>query len=481
MTDIKRPALVLAVMLLQGPWLGAQTPADSLRSVLVRLSARMDSIESGYCATPRTEGLLPPSGDAHTDSLIRAIHRLADRVDRMALERCTQADRRATIPAAGPTPAHAPPRTGGAYMNVGFVSLADLGWSTTSDVAALQRGDHDPAVRGFTIPNSELALDGAVDPYFRGFANVVFKLDPEGETGVELEEMFFLTTSLPWNLQVKAGQFFTEFGRQNPQHPHSWSFVDQPLVLNRMFGPDGFRSQGLRVSWLPPLSWYTEAALSVMNSAGGTAFSFRSGESSEIHGGQPVTRAVDRPNDLLIASRLASSVDLTPTQTVLLGASAAFGPNNSGPDATTRIFGADLYWKWKSARATQGFPFVSLQTEALARGYDAAQRVSLADTTVTLPTERLTDWGLYSQLLWGTKPRWVLGVRGELVDGDRAAFDSELRARRYRVSPNVTWYPTEFSKVRLQYNYDDRRGLGTDHSLWMQVEFMLGAHAAHKF
>jgi len=477
-----RSATFVAALLLWGSALAAQTPAaDSLHSVFLRLSARMDSIESGHCGGSPFEVSLTPTGDVHTDSLILAAHALADRVNRMALARCAQPNDRAEHPMAMPAPHPVAARAGGAYMNMGFDGLTDFGWSTASDIGALQRGDHDPAVRGFTAPNSEISLDGAVDPYLKGFSNIVFKLNANGETGVELEEMFFLTTSLPANLQVKAGQFFTEFGRQNSQHPHAWSFVDQPLVLNRMFGPDGLRSQGVRVSWLPPLPWYTEAMVSVMNSAGGTAFSFRSDESSEIHGGRPVARAVERPNDLLMVSRLASSVDLTPTQTLLFGASAAFGPNNSGANGRSRIYGADLYWKWKSARATQGFPFVSLQSEALVRGYDAAQRVSLADSTVTLPQERLKDWGVYSQLLWGAKPRWVLGLRGEVADGDSAAFNAALRTRRYRVSPNVTWYPSEFSKVRLQYNYDDRKDLGTDQSLWMQVEFMLGAHAAHKF
>ena len=93
-------------------------------------------------------------------------------------------------------------RTTGTYMNVSFVGLTDLGWSTEQDVAALQLGDHDPHVRGFSIPNGELALDGTVDPYFKGFTNIVYKLDSNGETGVELEEMYLLTSSLPGNLQL---------------------------------------------------------------------------------------------------------------------------------------------------------------------------------------------------------------------------------------------------------------------------------------
>ena len=59
--------------------------------------------------------------------------------------------------------------------------------------------------------------------------------------------------------------------------------------------------------------------------------------------------------------------------------------------------------------------------------------------------------------------------------------EDPLRADRTRISPNLTWYPTEFSKLRLQYNLDDRQDLGVDHSVWLQFEFILGAHAAHKF
>ncbi len=367
------------------------------------------------------------------------------------------------------------------YMNIGFTALVDAGWSTEKNVPSLQLGDHDPRVRGFTIPNTELTLDGAVDPYFKGFANFVFKLDEGGETGVELEEAFLLTTSLPANLQLKLGQFFAEFGRQNPQHPHSWAFVDQPLVLNRMFGPEGLRSQGMRLSWLAPTPFYTEAMVGIMNSVGGTAFSFQSDESPAIHGGVAPDPEVGSPGDMLIVPRIASSFELTETQTLLFGLSGALGPNNSGPSASTRVFGVDAYYKWKPAAAQQGFPFVSLQVEGLSRRYEAAERESAEDAAIVLPRETLRDRGWYGQVLYGIRPRIVAGLRAEVVSGDEASFASELRADRFRLSPNMTWYPTEFSKIRLQYNYDDRKSVGTDHSVWMQFEFLLGAHASHKF
>lgn len=416
------------------------------------------------------------------DSLAAVVRAMQDRIDSIATAASNvnaAADSAVLAPAAAEQPVAA--ARSGQYMNIGFVALTDAGWSTEPDVGSLQLGDHDPHVRGFSIPNTEVTLDGAVDPYFKGFANIVFKLDAAGETGVELEEAYALTTSLPANLQLKFGQFFTEFGRQNPQHPHSWAFVDQPLVLNRMFGPDGLRSQGARLSWLLPTSFFTEAMVSVVNSAGGTTSSFRSEDSPEIHGGVIVDRPVGTFRDLLIVPRISTSVDLTDTQTLLVGASAAFGPNNSGPASRTQIYGVDAYYKWKPATAEAGFPFVSFQGEALTRRYGAAERAPADGSLLALPREALRDDGAYAQVLYGIRPRIVAGLRGEVAKGVDAAYNAPLRADRYRISPNFTWYPTEFSKFRLQYNYDDRKGIGSDHSLWMQFEFLLGAHAAHKF
>jgi hypothetical protein len=331
------------------------------------------------------------------------------------------------------------------------------------------------------MPNTELTFDGAVDPYFTGFANIVYKIEPGGETGVELEEAYVLTTSLPYNLQVKAGQFVTDFGRQNPQHPHAWAFVDQPLILNRVFGPEGLRSQGLRLSWLLPTSFYTEAMVTVANSDGETAWSFRNPQSAEFHNGRVVDRPVKGLSDMLIAPRLTTSFDLTSTQTIVLGASGAFGPNNSGESARTRIYGVDAYWKWKPEAAQAGFPFLSLQAEALTRRYEAAERSFDESPDIILAPGLIKDRGGYAQILYGIKPRIVAGLRGDWSTRDGGLFLMAAQANRFRLSPNFTWYPTEFSKFRVQYNYDDREGFDTAHSLWFQFEFLLGAHAAHKF
>jgi len=360
------------------------------------------------------------------------------------------------------------------YLSLSFDGLVDAGWSTTPDVTALETGDHDPLQRGFTIPNAEIVLNGAVDPYFTGVANVVFKLDENNETSVELEEMYLQTSSLPWNLQAKGGQYLTEFGRINQQHPHAWDFVDQPLVIGRMFGPEGLRNPGTRLSWLLPLPFYSELLGSVQNSNGETAYSFRNTE-DDLFGRTPIDRNVRGPGDLLYAPRWVSSFDLTDSQTVVAGLSGAFGPNASGPSNYTQIYGGDLYWKWKPSWQSGGFPFVAFQTEALGRRYEAG-------ASNGLPAEVLYDWGLYGQAIYGFTQRWVAGMRADWVSGDNGAFKAdENRDDRFRASPNLTFYPTEFSKLRLQYNYDHGQLLGDDSSVWVQAEFLLGEHAAHKF
>ena len=394
--------------------------------------------------------------------------------------------------------------SGSSYLNVSLDGLFAAGGSTATDIPSLQLGGHDPNQRGFTVQNVEAVFEGFVDPYFRGQANLIYQINAEGESVFELEEVYAETLALPGNLQLKAGQYFTEFGRHNPTHPHAWSFVDQPLVNGRFLGGDGLRNPGARLSWLMPTPFYSELFFSAQNSHGETAQSFRN-----EHEGAPFLGRVNRVGrvksvgDLLFTPRYAASFELSDTQTLLLGASGIFGPNASGTDTDTQIYGVDAYWKWKPANHHGGFPFVSWQTEAMLRRYQAGAFSNddngngLLDPDEadvfgdglahTVSRETLTDVGFYTQLAYGFRKGWVANLRGEYVTRtERASYerlfgDDSDRMARWRVSPNLTWHPSEFSKLRLQYNYDRGQVFGDEHSIWLQLEFLLGAHSAHKF
>lgn len=358
--------------------------------------------------------------------------------------------------------------------------LFAAGASTVPDIENIETGGHDPNQRGITVQNVELTMSAAVDPYFTGNANIVYQIDKQGGSTVELEEAYLTTTSLPWNLQLKGGQFFNQFGRLNATHPHAWDFADQPLVNGRLLGPDGLRGPGLQLSYLLPVPIYSEAIVSLQNGSGETAFSFRNTPGEELFGRTVVDRPVKSQADMVIVPRLLGSVDLSDTQTVVLGGSGAFGANGSGTDTRTAIYGADLYYKWKPLAAESGWPFVGWQSEVMMRRYEAG---AVNDPSGPLPEEVLRDRGGYTQLLWGFRRLWVTGVRLDYVagtGGDPAA--DPLRERRFRVSPDVTFYPSEFSKWRLQYNYDDIQSRDKPvHSIFLQWEFMVGEHGAHKF
>ena len=212
-----------------------------------------------------------------------------------------------------------------------------------SNLDQLEVGDHDPQQRGFNARNLELALDGAVDPYFEGFANIVFKLDNDNETEIEVEEAFMQTTDLPWGLQLKGGQFFSAFGRINPTHPHTWDFADDPLVHGRFLGSDGLRGVGAQVSWTCRFPGIRSSFLGCRTGGQHRLFLPQSGRRRHLLMIALTTdRRGARLQDFVYVPRWENSFDLSPTQTVLAGISGAFGSNETGADTSTQIYGADL-------------------------------------------------------------------------------------------------------------------------------------------
>jgi hypothetical protein len=292
------------------------------------------------------------------------------------------------------------------------------------------------------------------------------------------------TTSLPFNLQLKGGQFFAAFGRLNPTHPHTWDFADTPLINGLFLGPDGLRGVGAQASWTLPLPWYSQLILASQNGRGSTGFSFRNpGDNGMFFDRITTDREARGLQDFVWIPRFENSFNLSDTQTVLAGVSGAFGSNETGANSRTQLYGADLLYKWKSSHAEGGFPFVKWQTEFMYRRFQAGHGANDSFPVA----ETFHDWGMYSQVLWGFRKGWVAGIRGDYVHMQNSMFTDELdRQPRWRLSANLTWYPTEFSKIRLQYNQDFLEenfflSAREVESVFLQWEFILGAHGAHKF
>jgi len=50
-----------------------------------------------------------------------------------------------------------------------------------------------------------------------------------------------------------------------------------------------------------------------------------------------------------------------------------------------------------------------------------------------------------------------------------------------RTTLMLDWSPSEFSRLRAQYAWDDARDAATDEQFFLQYIHALGAHGAHKF
>ena len=388
------------------------------------------------------------------------------------------------------------------FLNLSLGALMAMGTTTASDIAALSPGGHDPNQRGFSVQNLELTMDGRVGPHLSGHAFFVFPIGRDGATRVEVEEAFMETDWLPLDMTLRAGHIFSEFGRHNPTHPHTWEFVDMPLINHRMFGGDGLRQTGVRLFAPIHLPFHSEFVLTLMNGQGETAHSFRSD-----HGGAASFGRAHRGlrnagalafRDMIVNPRYQIETHLTESQTLLAGVSAAFGANASGADTGSQIYGADLTWTWSHEPHEKGVPYVTWQSETMYRRYqagaytddlnaDGVPDLNLAGdgvTVLTVPRETIEDYGFYTQLIYGFHPDWRTGLRWDYVAPNRAQYEGIIgldadRNRRWRISPNLTWQSTEFARVRLQYNYDSRERRGIDHSVWLQFDLELGAHEGH--
>ena len=98
-----------------------------------------------------------------------------------------------------------------------------------------------------------------------------------------------------------------------------------------------------------------------------------------------------------------------------------------------------------------------------------------------------TDYGAYGQLIYQFKPQWRIGYRFDWVSAGgvptpfkNTVLDSQGHDPT-RHSVELEYNHSEFSRIRLQYSYDQSRIGGADHQFLLQYTATIGAHPAHSY
>lgn len=294
---------------------------------------------------------------------------------------------------------------------------------------------HDPSRTGFNLQEIEIAFQSIVDPYIRADVFLSFL-----EEGVELEEAYITTLSLPKGFQIKGGKYLLAFGRQNPKHVDQWPFVNNNLPNRFFFGDEGFNELGLELSYLFPFPFFLQ-----------TQFSFTQGSNEGNFDG-------NGKGDFAYTGRLSASADLTENLTALMGSSVAFGHNNTGQGNNTTILGGDFLLKWKPSP----YRGVEWQSEYIYRRRQ-------------VPGGLEAEGGISSYILGNWSKRWGAGLRADYI-GIPAETD-----KIFRLSPMVAFRLTEFFRLKAQYDLIAAAGDKVQQAAMLQMIFNMGPHGAHQF
>jgi hypothetical protein len=196
------------------------------------------------------------------------------------------------------------------------------------------------------------------------------------------------------------------------------------------------------------------------------------------------TVGVRSGSDMVWTGRVATTFELDEQRRLGFGASVAAGDNATG--GSTVITGVDFAYQWRPDDYVPGDAFVRFQGEYIHRSFSTeAQTDTLGGgATVDLPSTTLDDHGGYVYGLVGWDNGFAAGLRCDYATGSEESYvgggafsraADPFRADRLRISPMLQYQVSPFTRMRLQYDYDDSDHLDDiAHSVWLGFEVMLG-------
>ncbi len=403
----------------------------------------------------------PVHAQARTDSLENEVRMLRARLDSLerVLQRLVQAgaepeavqDELAALRAAAQALAAESPADTSTQQQSRTRNLNVLNpeISVTGDVVGNFIAPHgeDKSFSG-TPREFEFSFQSALDPYTRTKIFVTREEDfeiagfpeeegEEGGGGFEIEEGYLYWVGLPGGFGAKLGKFRQEIGLYNRWHTHALLDVERPLAATAFLGEDGLIQTGAAVTFP----------------------SFSLGSATQTFTAE-VTRA---NNEALFAGgtqigylgRLQSFIDLGASTYVQFGGTGVYGQNDD-ESLTSRVLALDVAFRWAPPN------------QALYRTFQLKGEWYFANRDIGV--DEFTGSGGYLQANYRLNRQVVLGARADYLD----SYGDDPHIVQF--APSITWWQSEWVRLRLQYNYLRPEGGNGNHTILFQTVWAMGPH-----
>lgn len=328
----------------------------------------------------------------------------------------------------------------------------------------------------------ELAVQAAVDPYFRGD---VF-LGISDTEGISIEQAFLTTTALPNELELKIGRFLMPLGKLNTTHRHDLHTVEYPYVIQRFFGPEGEKGTGFWLSRVfAPLGFYQEVQL--------TAVDRIAEKSDSLETGDAVNRKL---SGLGYSARLRNYWDLNESTNLELSGWGMTGvreepipvavDNINAVNARQSTYGLDFTFRWRPLQQGLYKSFI-LQSEWMKQATKSASGFIPGELchdlcppvnpAVFVASQATNYYGGYVFARYQITQRGFLGARYDRVQDPEFAGLVTQAGSGY-----LEFFPSEFSKITAMYErYVPPAGIERVNRILLQATFALGPHKPHPF
>ncbi len=354
------------------------------------------------------------------------------------------------------------------------------------------RHEGERGAEGISLGETELNFSTSVDDKFYGHITAALADHGDG-IEIELEEAYVETLpglGLPTGANVRMGRAFWTFGYLNEHHSHADDFADRPLPY-RVFLDKAFNDTGAQISYVFPTDLYVEAGGGVFR---GDDFPLAGAGGNDI-------------NSFSVFLRVGSDIGKNSSWRiggyVLDGEASGRGgghgheedehagdngheeEHEENPEefftagmftGDTRLYAVDFRYVWAptgNARQKE----LLLQGEYFRRDEEGIYSLAEGDE---VHEERLDggSHGWYAQSVFKFSPRWRIGARYSQLYSPE---DSGIEHDPYAVAVMGDWSNSEFSRLRLQYNYEKLEEDLGDNQILLQYIMGIGAHAAHKY